>query len=317
LSDKRGNCRAIGLQFWDQNKIKGKVEKPIITEDLASIIAEKLKRNKELSYGFGKRKPLTGRTFCGLCDRRYNLDAKKGCYCNGSDPRNPNRCSAPRVGLKKLTNLAFGAVFTALMDNQALVKRSAELRERWEKETAEVARQLRDKESQREAFEKRRRLLSYQHEHGGLTDEEYDERRTNIKREEAALDEHLARLSNFTATAEPPKPDEVEGALSNLSSLSDTLGCLLAKAIPLIDIALTKGGEQEKKLQELAEKLDVKAVVYPDDGEEGFRMDVFVNIPIERKALDDYPMIMVSPSSPRYAPQQQLPPVPASHALVP
>jgi len=102
---------------------------------------------------------------------------------------------------------------------------------------------------------------------------------------------------NFGPTAEPPEPEVVKEALSNISTFLDALGCFLAKAVPLISLALTNGKQQQEKLQLLVEQLDVRGIIYPDDNEEGFKIDVFVNIPIEPKSLEDYPMIMVSTSS--------------------
>jgi site-specific DNA recombinase len=186
-----------GILEWNGYSILGKVE-PIITEDEANIIAERLKRNKEKSYGFGKRKPLTGRIFCGLCGRRYSLDAKKGCRCNGSDPRNPAKCPAPKIGLKTLTDCIYEALGLAMMDDEALIKRTAELREKWEKETVEIEGMFRDKKEQLANFDKRRRLLSVQHELGGITDDEYVSRFKAVKREEDEFTEQLTHLKKFT-----------------------------------------------------------------------------------------------------------------------
>ena len=61
--------------------IKNKID-PIITIEDSQAISERLKRNQERSHGFGKRKWLTGRVFCGVCGGRYNLDSKRGCFCN-------------------------------------------------------------------------------------------------------------------------------------------------------------------------------------------------------------------------------------------
>ncbi|MCJ7769739.1 MAG: recombinase family protein [Dehalococcoidales bacterium] len=182
---------------WNGYIIPEKV-KPIITDKDANIVAERLRRNKELSYGFGKRKPLTGRVFCGLCGRRYNLDANKGCRCNGSDPRNPIKCPAPKVSLKELTDIVYEAIFTAMMDDEALIKRTTELRELWERETAGIKEKLREKDVKLASFDKRRRLLSIQHELGGITSDEYLDRLSTIDKEKGEFTEQQTYLRKFT-----------------------------------------------------------------------------------------------------------------------
>lgn len=293
-----------GRLEWDGYPIPGKV-KPIITEEEVNIVAERLKKNKELSYGFGKRKPLTGRVSCGLCGRRYSLDASKGCRCNGSDIRNPVRCPAPKIGLRKLTDWVYEAIFTVMMDDEALISRTAEVREQWERETAGIEEKLREKEAQLATFDKRRRHLSWQHERGGLTDDEYLDRLNTNDREKAEFTEQLRQLRKFTPLEEPPKPEDIREALLTVSSVWDKLVCQLAKAVPLVTTALAKGQEQEKQLAKLVEWLDVKAVVYPGDNDEQLKLGIFVNIPIQKQEIGDG--VMVSPSSLYYAHRQQLP----------
>ncbi len=283
-----------GIIEWNGIEIRGKVENPIITEGQATIIAKRLERNIELSHGFGKRKPETGRVFCGLCGRRYSLQARKGCRCNGSDPRNPVKCSAPKVGLKKLVESIYQAAFTAIMDNEAMIKRTAELREQWERETAGIEEKRCDKERQLATYDQRRRLLSYQHESGGLTDPEYLSRLEAIEKEKIEFTWQIAQISKFTPAEEPPKPEDVREALASIPSVWGRLLCQLGKAMPVVGIALAKGEEQEKKLDELYEWLDLKAIVYPGDNGR-FKLDVFVNIPIQRKEACE--KVMVSPSS--------------------
>lgn len=281
-----------GILTWNGYTILGKVE-PIITEEEANIVAERLRKNQEKSYGFGKRKPLTGRIFCGLCGRRYSLEASKGCRCNGADPRNPVKCHAPKVGLKLLTDYVYEALGRVIMDDEALITRTAELREQWERETAGIEEKLREKEAQLATFNRRRRLLSIQHELGGITDDEYTSRLKAIKREEAEFTEQLAQLSRFTPAEEPPKPEDVREALLSVSSDYWVL-CQLGKAMPLIMAALAKDEEREKQIQQLVEKLDIKVIVYPGDGKQQFKLDVLANIPIQKQEVREG--VMVSPS---------------------
>ena len=278
---------------WNGYSLLDKVQ-PIISEEIAGIIARKLQRNKELSYGFGRRKPLTSRVFCGLCGRRYSLDANKGCRCNGSDPRNPTACCAPKVGLKKLTDCVFEALAWILSDNEALLERTTEVREQWERQAAEIEEKRREKETRLAKFDQRRRLLSIQHELGGLTNDEYQDRLKDIKEEKAQLTEQIEQLASFTSAEEPPRPEDVREAIQALSSVREQIALMFLKALPLIKVALTKGDEQQKQIQELVEKLDIKVVINPGENGQQFKLDVLTNIPIKKQEVSN--TVTVSPS---------------------
>jgi hypothetical protein len=247
-----------------------------------------------LSYGFGKRKPLTGRVFCGLCGRRYSLDANKGCRCNGNDPRNAVRCPSPKISLKKLTDWVYEAVFTVMMDDEALIRRTAEVHKRWEREQAGIENKLREKEAKVANFDKRRRLLSFQHEQGGLTDDEYLNRLNANDREKTEFIEQLKQLRQFKQLEEPPNPEDIKEALLTISSVWEQLACQLAKALPLVVTSLAKDQEKERQLAKIVEWLDVKSVVYPGDRDGKPKLDIFVGLPIQRQEVSD--KVKVSPS---------------------
>ena len=52
--------------------------------------------------------------------------------------------------------------------------------------------------------------------------------------------------------------------------------------------------EQEKRIQQLLDKLEVKVVVSPTENRQQFTLNVFVNAPIQGQEIDD--KVMVSPS---------------------
>lgn len=282
-----------GHLTWAGYPLSGKVG-PIITAEEANIVAERLKKNKELGYGFGRCKLLTGRIFCGLCGRRYSLQARKGCRCGGGDARNPVICPAPKIGFKELTDCVYAAVFAATMDDEALIRRTGEVWKHWEVGMAGIASKLHEKDRQLATFDRRRGLLSFQHESGGLTDKEYLSKLEAIKKGKIEVLEQLERLSRFTMAEEPPRPEEVRKTLANASSVWDSLLWKVVKAMPLVKIDLVKGEERQKQLDELYEWLGLKAMVYPDDNV-GFKLDIFVNIPIQRAEACE--KVMVSPSS--------------------
>jgi hypothetical protein len=294
-----------GVIEWNGIEIRGKVENPVITEEQAAIVTKRLERNKELSHGFGKRKPVTGRVFCGLCGRRYSLNNKKGCRCNGADPCNPVKCPAPIIGLKTLTECIYEALGIVMMDDEALIRRTAELRGQWERETAGVENKLREREAHLATFDKRRRLLSVQHELGGITDDEYQDRLKAVERERTEFAEQMDQLRRFTPAEEPPKPEVVREALRSVSSDWGKLFCQLAKGLPLIGMALAKGEERDRQIEQLMEKLDIKVTVCPgEDIKHPFTLDVSANIPIQRQEVREG-VTMVLPSSLRCARRRQ------------
>ena len=80
----RNAWRYAGIWDWSGYQIRDLIP-PRISEEQVERILDNLKRNRENSYGFGKRKWLTSRVICGICGRRYNLRIKHGCACIRSD----------------------------------------------------------------------------------------------------------------------------------------------------------------------------------------------------------------------------------------
>ena len=64
--------RYAGIWDWKGYELKDLIP-PRISEEQAESILANLQRNRENSYGFGKKKWLTSRVICGVCGRRYNL----------------------------------------------------------------------------------------------------------------------------------------------------------------------------------------------------------------------------------------------------
>ena len=117
----------------------------------------------------------------------------------------------------------------------------------------------------------------------------------DIKKEKTELTEQLVQLKKFVAPMEPPRPAEIRKALSALSSVVEKSFVQLVKGVPLLLIGLARGEAQEKRIQQLLEKLEVKVVVYPADTRQRFTLNVLVKAPIKRHEIDD--KVMVSPSS--------------------
>jgi len=295
-----------GLLHWREHEIRGKVE-PVITEAAAELILLRLKRNKELSYGAGKRMWITGRVFCSICGRRYVLDGRKGCHCNGNDNRVPNRCNSPKIPLHELNALAYGAMSFALIEPDAVVEQARKTHEAWQKEEHEWEALRQQAKSRRELREKRRRLLSFQHENGGLADAEYIQRLEALKKEEQ---DDLA-----LATFSEPEPLTPEQA----SEMYDRLKAYKPLRLHFDEVLRDP---RDKFADELAEKVGLKIYIAPrkSDGQK-YSAYVTVNLPIPQIQLpfpDDecssavVTIATVTQSSPNCAHQQQPPPAPAS-----
>lgn len=182
-----------------------------------------------------------------------------------------------------------------MADDEALVRRVEQQRRQWEGETAEIRAMLREKESKLAVYDRRRRLLSLQHEVGGLTDDEYLERLRVMKREEEEFKEQLGYLRRFTTADEPPSPQQIRKALATISTNWERAFCKLAKIVPLLPLALAKDNKQQELLQQLLDQLDVKIIVCAGNKKQRFRLNIFTNIPIKNQEVGD--RVMMSPLS--------------------
>ncbi len=272
-----------GVLTWDGIQIRGKVN-PIVSEAQAERILERLKWNKERSLGFGKRKWLTGRVICGICGRHYSLDARKGCYCGANDPRSPTHCDSPKATWKQLQSEVLELVSQTLLDPWRLVFTVVEQRQRWELQQEELAKKRQAMETSLDEFNKRRRLLSFQHEHQGLTDDEYLSRLRSLEREEASTLDTINRLSEFE---EPPMDLAGFEAGMGIRSVDDAwVFFLFCSALQKAMGPLLVSQDDEHKGQ-LAETLDLKAVVYAGhDSAESFRLEVLMRLPLEEDSCE-------------------------------
>ena len=256
-----------GTIKWNGFEIRGKIES-IITEEDALAIEKRLRQNKERSYGFGKRKWLTGRVFCGTCGRRYALDERKGCYCNANVSTSPVKCHSPKVGLKELSALAYGSVITALSEPEAVIEKARIAHDAWEreKEDFEKFRTIRqDSERQKEM---RRRALSIQHEMGGITDEEYQERLNQIRKE---ADHELNIDQSTFFKEEPPTPEQIK----------QTYNRLIAYKPLRLHFREVIRNPQDKLADELAGSLGLKVIIeQPKRPDHKFSARVLLNLPI-------------------------------------
>ena len=277
-----------GVITWNGFEIRDKIE-PIITEEDVLAIEKRLKQNKEKSYGFGKRKWLTSRVFCGTCGRRYALDTRKGCYCNANTSVSPVKCHSPKVGLRELNALAYGAMMTALSEPEVVVEKAKIAHDGWEQEKKEFDKLLAMRQQSEHQKEMRRRALSVQHEMGGITDEEYRRRLDQIRREtEHEID--VDQIALFEK--EPPTPEQIKQTYNRLKAY---------KPLRLHFEEVLKN-PQDKLAGELADSLGLKVVIkQPKRPNHKFSAKVLLNLPIREEEMsfpdEDDPIAMVFKTS--------------------
>jgi hypothetical protein len=243
-----------GEFVWNGIALPDRVESPIITPEEAAAIKARLKLNKEQSYGFGKRKWLTGRVFCGTCGRRYALVSNSPCKCNGADWRLPTRCPAPQMPLKQLSSLVWTSIAQTMAHPSVMLQVAHEAHKAWEARCREAEELQAGLARANEELGRRRRMLSYQHEIGGLTNEEYKDRLSQLTREAQGQPNVAPFLE-----PEPPSPDEI---VANID--------LVDKAFKRYQQCMERESEvlqnpQDSQALEIAEKLDVKVIVRPPE----------------------------------------------------
>jgi len=274
-----------GIYTWGGIEILELIP-PIISEAEAAQIISRLKRNKEKSLGFGRRKWLTGRVFCSLCGRRWVMDSsKKRCSCRGADRHYyVPPCMAPRISYKTLESQVWRALVEAWTSDDVLVQAAAEQRKAWlsQRESGQSRRQ--ELESATEELGKRRRQLSFQHEHRGLSDKEYIERLNDILGQEEEINRQVEDLILFDESKEPPDPELVRSTLA------------MTSRFPIILLA------KDEEKSDMADELGLRVVVHPSDESPGWRLDVRFDLPLinsapvstEKRAPFNYLPVLVS-----------------------
>jgi hypothetical protein len=285
---------------WRQDGViyllKDKLE-PAISVQQAEVIEASMQKNKERSYGFGKRKWLTGRVFCDYCGARYRLDAKKGCSCNRSDKRHPNRCPAPKVGLKHLEDSARKVLMSAFLKPETIVENAGKMRAEWETRKSAAEEIMSTAKRWEAEHQRRRNALSFEHENGGLTDDQW------LRRDKAIQAETPPDISPFTE----PMPfsgrqllDAMDHLLLETPGLAD-LGIQKGRSF-IIYLALEKLLADESRAADLADIIDFKVIIGPAD------VKAFMfNVP----TASEESRATVSRPSPCCGPRRPRPPGPA------
>jgi DNA invertase Pin-like site-specific DNA recombinase len=261
--------RYAGIWDWSGYELRNLIP-PRISEEQAERILANLKRNRENSYGFGKRKWLTSRVICGICGRRYNLRKKHGCACLRSDPmRACPPCPNVIIPWPRLSDGVWHTFVEAISSLDALELVVKDKRRAWKAQKANIERQVSGLQEQVSRLHQKRRQYSWQQAEGIITEEELLAAHRQISSEESILNAQLGRLEEFRG--EPAPPDWA--TFKKLAEYwTGEIACELNHA-------------PEDVRGRFAELFDLYATIHPDSSGAGYHVDLSANILSKWRAI--------------------------------
>ena len=273
--------RYAGIWDWSGYELRNLIPARISKEQAERILAN-LKRNRENSYGFGKRKWLTSRVICGICGRRYNLRIKHGCACLRSDINKAYPpCPSPTITWKRLSYDVWNTFVQCLLGLDTLELMVDDKRHAWEKQKANMDRQLEGVREQLGKLQRKRRQYSWQQAEGIITDEELLAAHNQLRSEEDVLNGQSERLEEFRG--EPSPPDK-----ATFDKLADYWrGDLVGE----LDYA------SDELKAKFAEFFDLYVTVHPKESSKGYSFDIMANIPLDMddNTVNAYDMVFTPP----------------------
>jgi DNA invertase Pin-like site-specific DNA recombinase len=257
--------RYAGIWDWGGYEIRGLIP-PRISEEQAGRILDKLKRNREKSYGFGKRKWMTSRVICGLCGHKYKLRKKNGCTCLHSDPLVAQPpCGNVNIPWRRLSFVIWDTFIQCMTSFQALELCIKDKRQAWKTQKEKIGIQVKALEEQISRLEQKRRHYSWQQAEGIINKEELRTAYRQIQSEESLIKEQMVRLEDFNREPEPPD-------LATFKKLAEFW---------TIDVISELSGAPDEVKARFAELFDLYATILPDSSRDGYHCNLTANIPLE------------------------------------
>jgi len=251
---------------------------PIITEEEAERIEERLSRNTTWRTAYGRAHWWTGRVFCGICQRRVSISKSHGCRCNGRDNRIPEPCAAPCLGFDAFQSALSDALRLTLSHPESMFEQICEQMDGWEKETAFLTGELRDKKERLADIDHRLERLSRQHEMGILDEVQLMERTSEIARDHKEMQVRVRELENILSSPAPwnlGRDDSlVRECLDAFELHEDSPERNFMSAVTTIatkwmgDLGMPGTLPHEETWQRIAEKSNLRVSVYPPDEKE-------------------------------------------------
>jgi len=191
-----------GFVKYKDKEFSGLIE-PIITEEEAERIKERLSRNTTWRTAYGRAHWWTGRVFCGICQRRVSVSKSHGCRCNGRDNRLPEPCAAPCLGFDAFQSALSDSLRLTLSHPEVMFEQICEQVDGWEKEMSFLAGELRDKKGRLAKIDHRLERLSRQHEMGILDEVQLMERTSEIARDRKEMQVRIRELEDILSSPAP------------------------------------------------------------------------------------------------------------------
>ncbi|MFC1910993.1 recombinase family protein, partial [Chloroflexota bacterium] len=278
-----------GTITYKEKEFRGLIE-PIITENEAEEVLARLSRSRKFPNAYGRSHWWTGRVRCGLCQRRVSISKSHGCRCNGRDFRLMNPCPTPCMGFEAFQRAVSDALRITLSHPQQIFTQICDQFENQRKEMSFLSGELGDKQEKMAIVEARLERLSRQHEMGLLDDAQLSERSAQVAREAQELRVRIRELQNILDTPENYDTDSNAGLIEDIQDAFN-----LPKGSPqrhfmsvaaaiatkwVADLGVRGSLPKEETWQRLAEKMNLRMLVYPPDHEEvaGQRLKATVRI---------------------------------------
>ncbi len=203
---------------------------------------------------------------------------KHGCACLRSDINKAYPpCPSPRIPWRRLSDQVWDTFVQCIMGLDTLELFVEDKRQAWEKQKANMERQIKEVREQLSKLQHKRRQYSWQQAEGIITDEELLAAHRQLRSEESILNGQLRRLEEFSGEPSPPDRATFEklaaywrGAIvGELDAASDELR---AKFAELFDLYIT---------------------IHPEKSSEDYRFGITANIPLEMEgnAISAYDMV--------------------------
>jgi DNA invertase Pin-like site-specific DNA recombinase len=261
----RHSRRYAGIWDWGGYELRNMIPARI-TEEQAQRILANMKRNRQKSFGFGKRKWLTSRVICGLCGHRYNLRKKNGCACLRSDPMVAQPpCRNINIPWRRLSFAVWDIFIQSMTSIEALELCVKDKRKAWKAQKVKIERQVEILEEQIKRLQQKRRQYSWQQAEGIITEEELRTTYKQIRSEDNIIKEQLSRLEEF-------KREPVPLDMATFKKIAEYW---------TYDIASELYKAQDNVKTKFAELFDLQATIFPDNSQQGYHINLSANIPLE------------------------------------
>jgi len=157
-------------------------------------------------------------------------------------------------------------------------------RKEWEQQHTNNENQIQKIGEKVERLQQKRRLYSWQHAEGIISDKELLDANKGIRLEVDLLDKQLGNLQQFLVEPAPPDPTKIDKWLEEWW--------------PAIVAAHCQDADDEVKAK-FADVFDLTVTIFPGDSPQSYRLQLTANIPLDvqgiEESADSLEMVFASP----------------------